>query len=64
VETGSISDTRVAALRMPALRQERASNGVTVNTVDIVHRANAVKFSLNYKFGGDPWGKSPVVAKY
>jgi outer membrane immunogenic protein len=41
-----------------------STNGVTINTVDIVHHANLVKFSLNYKFGGDPWGKSPVVAKY
>jgi outer membrane immunogenic protein len=25
---------------------------------------DVVRFGLNYKFGGDPWGKAPVVAKY
>jgi outer membrane immunogenic protein len=28
------------------------------------NRYDVVRFGLNYKFGGDPWGKSPVVAKY
>lgn len=42
-----------------------SSNSVgDVATVNIVHHANVVRFALNYKFGGDPWGKSPVVAKY
>jgi outer membrane immunogenic protein len=26
--------------------------------------AFVARMGLNYKFGGDPWGKSPVVAKY
>jgi outer membrane immunogenic protein len=25
---------------------------------------DVVRFGLNYKFGGDPWGKAPVSAKY
>jgi len=25
---------------------------------------NMVRVGLNYRFGGDPWGKAPVVAKY
>jgi outer membrane immunogenic protein len=25
---------------------------------------NVVRIGLTYKFGGDPWGKGPVVAKY
>jgi outer membrane immunogenic protein len=28
------------------------------------HHADAFRVGLNYRFGGDPWGKSPVVAKY
>jgi outer membrane immunogenic protein len=28
------------------------------------HRSEAVRVGLNYRFGGDPWGKAPVVAKY
>jgi outer membrane immunogenic protein len=27
-------------------------------------KVDTIKFGLNYRFGGDPWGKSPVVAKY
>jgi hypothetical protein len=27
-------------------------------------RFNVVRVGLNYRFGGDPWGKSPIVAKY
>jgi opacity protein-like surface antigen len=23
-----------------------------------------IRLGLNYKFGGDPWGKGPVVARY
>ncbi len=43
--------------------QITSSNSVgDVNVVDIVHHANIVKFSLNYKFGD--WGKGPVVARY
>ena len=27
-------------------------------------KADIVRVGLNYKFGGDPWGKAPVGAKY
>ena len=31
---------------------------------DKLQNALVVRIGLNYKFGGDPWGKGPVVAKY
>jgi outer membrane immunogenic protein len=35
---------------------------ITSRNVD--GRFSTVRVGLNYKFGGDPWGKAPVVAKY
>jgi outer membrane immunogenic protein len=32
--------------------------------VTIDQNIHVVKIGLNYRFGGDPWGKAPVVAKY
>lgn len=31
---------------------------------DKLKDAFVIRLGLNYKFGGDPWGKGPVVAKY
>jgi len=37
---------------------------VLSNHINIDASVNVVMARLSYKFGGDPWGKSPVVAKY
>jgi len=47
--------TENATLHTPANGNFRYSNDLTVN---------AVMVGLNYRFGGDPWGKAPVVTKY
>jgi len=34
------------------------------STVTIDQNIHVVKIGLNYRFGGDPWGKAPVTARY
>jgi outer membrane immunogenic protein len=41
-----------------------STNGVFLTSSNIDNKFQTVRIGLNYKFGGDPWGKSPVVAKY
>jgi len=38
--------------------------GGTTFPIVLKQNTQAVLVGINYRFGGDPWGKSPVVAKY